>query len=110
MLPKRARLTVAAFNQFFKRGRRLHGTYLTVVYTPHQAFAGSVVVGKKVYKRAVDRNRLRRQLYPVLQALRKDIHTTGVYQCLVKPSAATVAVPVVQAELRQLLAEATKPR
>ena len=110
MLPKRHRLSVAAFNQFFKRGRRRHGTYLTVVYTPHDSFAGAVVVGKKVYRRAVDRNRLRRQLYPVLREFFTATNTTGVYQCLVKPAAAQVPIATVRAELATLLAQVSKDR
>lgn len=110
MLAKTQRLTVAAFNQFFKRGRRTHGTYVTLVHTPHPAFKGAVVVGKKVYKHAVDRNRLRRQLYPVLARFNAETGATGVYQCLVKPAAAKVNVDVVRAEFRELLAATTKPR
>jgi ribonuclease P protein component len=110
MLPKRHRLTTAAFNRFFKRGRRFHGTYLTLVYTPDDTFAGAVVVGKKVYRRAVDRNRLRRQLYPTLAAFKDTQAATGIFQCLVKPAAASVPVAAVRAELAALLAQAHKAR
>ncbi|SRR6056297_506204 len=110
MLAKSKRLTVAAFNRFFKQGRRYHGTFLTLVYTPHDSFYGAVVVGKKVYRRAVDRNRLRRQLYATLTTYQDDTHLTGIFQCLVKPAAATATVSVVRDELATLLAEATKAR
>ena len=110
MLPKRSRLTVAAFNQFFKRGQRSHGTYCTLVYTPHPQFRGAVVVGKKVYRRAVDRNRLRRQLYPVLATYAERTGAVGVYQCLVKPAAAQVPVALVREELASLLAATAKAR
>lgn len=62
MLKKQHRLTVAEFDQYFKAGRRFHGEYLQLIYTATESFHGAVVVGKKVYKNAVDRNRLRRRL------------------------------------------------
>lgn len=108
MLPKQNRLTVAAFNRFFKRGKRHHGQYMTLIYTPDEHFSGAVVVGKKVYKRAVDRNRLRRQLYPVLQLWHTQHAATGAFQCLLKPTANTQTADVLRTELQSLLAQATK--
>lgn len=110
MPPKHQRLSVANFTAFFKRGRRFSGTYVTLIYTPHDSFAVAVVVGKKVYKRAVDRNRLRRQLYPTVRSFMQIQQLTGVVQCLVKPAASSVSVQLVQHELTTLLAEATKAR
>jgi ribonuclease P protein component len=108
MLAKRHRLTVAAFNQYFKTGRKYHGQYVTLVYSPAPTFHGAVVVGKKVYRRAVDRNRLRRQLYPVLRSDALAHGRTGVFQCLVKPTAAGASADMVRADLRALLARVAK--
>ena len=104
-MKKSQRLTVAQFDAYFKTGRRHHGTYIQLVHSPTDTFHGAVVVGKKVYKTAVARNRLRRQLYAVLfSAMTKD-ELSGVFQVLVKPAAKTVAVDVVREELRALLAQ-----
>lgn len=102
MLPKRQRLTTAAFAQYFQKGRRQHGTYLQLIYVPSPRFYAAVVVGKKVYKTAVDRNRLRRQLYAVLHE-----HTTLPVVCLVlaKPAAKSVSSAIVKAELITMLAQ-----
>ncbi len=66
MLKKQQRLSTASFNEVFKIGRRLHTPYFQVVYLQSTDFHASVVVGKKVAKTAVLRNRLRRQVYGVL--------------------------------------------
>lgn len=110
MPPKRDRLTTTLFKHFFKTGKRFHGRYCTLVYTPHDTRKISVVVGKKVYKRAVDRNRLRRQLYSIVSSYTKEHNCTGVFQCLVKPAAAAAPVASVKYELQELLARAHNPR
>lgn len=102
MLKKAERLTTKAFDQYFKTGRRNHGEYVQVVVSPANTFHGAVVVGKKVYKRAVDRNRLRRQLYAVLYEYRDS---SVVLQVLVKPSAKGVLVDEVRNDLRTMLAK-----
>ncbi|OIP77873.1 MAG: hypothetical protein AUK16_01060 [Parcubacteria group bacterium CG2_30_44_11] len=63
MLKKQHRLTTAGFNEVFKVGRRLHTPYFQLIYIPSGDFHTAVVVGKKVSKTAVGRNRLRRQVY-----------------------------------------------
>lgn len=107
MLPKANRLTVAEFATYFKTGKRFSSQHLTLVYTQTSDFHAAVVVGKKVYSQAVRRNRLRRQLYAVLRQWWQTNDTTGVFQCLVKPSARNVSATSLRTELRQLLAEAT---
>jgi len=110
MLKKHHRLTVAAFDAHFKSGKRRHGTYLQLIHSPAPVFHGAVVVGKKVYKTAVGRNRLRRQLYAVLFEYKQQKNNPGVYIALVKPAARLVPVSEVRAELRTLLAQCTQSR
>ena len=107
MLPKRQRLTTAEFNQFFKSGRRFHHPLMQLIYTPHPTFHGSVVVGKKVAKKAVARNRARRQLYAVLYRFAKDHVPTGVYLVILKPAAASATVTERKAALSEILAQIT---
>ena len=103
MLAKKARLTTSQFNQYFKDGKRFYGTYVQVVYTPLSTFHGSVVVGKKVSKKAVDRNRLRRRLYGVLYQLHKRDNLSGVHVVLVKPTALKTEYTAVRSELETLI-------
>lgn len=86
MLPKRERLTTERFDQVFKTGKRYHSPYFQIITTPSPTFHGAVVVGKKVYKKAVDRNRLRRQLYGVLYRHQQTQTKRGIYIIIAKPA------------------------
>lgn len=84
MITKSQRLSRAEFSHYFKIGRRYHSPTLTVVYTPHEQFHASVVVGKKVSKIAARRNTIRRRIYELLRQQSKDL--TGIYIVVVKPT------------------------
>ena len=87
MLAKKNRLTKAQFDRFFSSGKRIHSPLLQLIYTPHQQFHGAVVVGKKVSKKAVRRNQLRRRVYGHLYRWHTQTETTGVYIVILKPAA-----------------------
>lgn len=97
MLRKTKRLTTAAFDQYFKAGKRYHSPHFTVVYTPTKDFHAAVVVGKKVSKKAVDRNRLRRQIYSRLYTLHQNGQLEGTLIVLTKPSATTLGKSLTEA-------------
>jgi ribonuclease P protein component len=101
MLSRKNRLTREAFNTYFKKGKRFHGTYVQLVVAPSSVAHGSVVVGKKVYTHAVDRNLLRRRLYPLLRTYFK----TNPSVCIVitKPAVKSVPFSEVKAEVESLL-------
>ena len=83
MLKKTERLSRSEFTHYFKIGKRINSEYFTIVISPALTFKAVAVVGKKVHKEAVDRNRLKRQVYAQLQVWRKSV--VGVYLVLVKP-------------------------
>jgi ribonuclease P protein component len=67
MLPKRRRLTATEVKDILARGRSLRAGVLSAKYvTATHPLRVSVVVSKKVAKRAVDRNRARRAVYRAL--------------------------------------------
>lgn len=103
MFKKAQRLTKRQFDEYYKSGRRFHGQYLQVLFTTHDHFHAAVVVGKKVYKKAHDRNRLRRRLYGFLYQQKLAKKRKGVYIVLVKPGAATVPYQEVRSDLADLL-------
>lgn len=103
MLKKKERLTKKEFDRFFASGARKHSTLLTAVISSHTEFHGAVVVGKKVYRKAVDRNRLRRRLYSVLYRLSRDQGLKGVYIILTKPPAATASFTELKDALASLI-------
>lgn len=110
MLKKRQRLTKQQFDHFFKTGRRYHHPLLQLVYTPGQDFHGAAVVGKKIYKRAVDRNRYRRRLYAALYRQKQQADLRGVYILLLKPAAKDVAYGELAAAVSDLVGRVGKSR
>lgn len=108
MLKKRERLTKALFSRFFKEGRRLHGEYVTLVFSPYPSFHGAAVVGKKIDRSAVGRNRLRRRMYGALYTLRRTEELQGVYILLAKPSARTAAYGALADDIAVLVGRARK--
>lgn len=88
-------------------GRRSHSAHFTVVVTPLPSFQAAVVVSKKVAKKAVDRNTLKRRAYGALEA-----HKATTAGCIVlyKPGSLKVSRMVLKAELEALLAQSLKSR
>ena len=104
MLKKSERLTEAAFDEYFKRGTQTHRSQLQLIYTEHPRFHGSVVVGKKVYKRAVDRNKKRRQIYNLLYQLRTKYELSGVFIVIAKPGVKELSFSQLRDEVEALVA------
>lgn len=107
MFKKTERLNRTAFTQYFKIGKRLHTDYFTLVYSPAPLQAVAVVVGKKVYKGAVERNTLRRRVYA---AIRNTGNTSGIYLVIAKPAAKDLVQPEIAHAVTTLLAMVPKAR
>ena len=107
MLAKTNRLSRALFADYFSRGKRLHSEHFTVVYSPADVCKVSVVVSKKVAKKAHDRNRLKRQVYGYIRVLYKEQSLYGVFMVFPKPAlaklAATPRQKAIMTELPRLL-------
>ena len=86
MLSKASRLTTKQFDQYFKVGKRFHFTHCTIIYSPLDQVPGSVVVGKKVSKKAVTRNAIRRRVYAQLRLGIEKYSATGVFIIIIKPA------------------------
>lgn len=107
MLKKKERLTRKEFDRFFSVGKRSHSPSVQLIYAPSDAFHGSAVVGKKVYKKAVDRNRLRRQLYGLLYKHHKQHISPFVFILIAKPAITQKHRKEIGIEVRNLLAQVT---
>lgn len=107
MLKKQQRLRKAEFDRHFKLGRKQHSPLMTLVYSRQadQRFNAAAVVGKKVYKRAVDRNRLRRQLYSLIYRAYQDRGLSGVFIVIAKPAAKDATFANLKTELTNLLSQ-----
>ncbi len=67
MLPKRRRLSAREVKDVMAKGRSLRASLLSAKYiSGGSLLRASAVVSKKVAKKAVERNRLRRALYRAL--------------------------------------------
>lgn len=98
---------------FLSAGKRYHSPSLTITFVPGPAVKAAAVVGKKVAKQAVDRNRIRRRLYATLARSLGDTTSplpVGVYIMVAKPGALKVARLALQAEQSALLAQIGKAR
>ena len=111
MFSAKERLSRTAFTEYFRSGRRFQTPALTLIYTPGVSFGVSAVVGKKVSKLAVGRNRVRRRIYAGMRrSFMESGVTTGVYIVIAKPAAATYTRAALELELASLLALPVKAR
>lgn len=111
MFAKNERLQRALFTEYFTTGRRFHTDLLTLIYVKAVPCKVAVVVGKKVSKKAVDRNRIRRRLYAALKVyLQENKITTGGYIVIAKPHTLTVPRITLKSEVTILLAQVSKSR
>lgn len=94
MFKKQQRLTRPEFTHYFACGQRHHFTHYTILTAPLRGggapYQVAVVVGKKVAKRAVRRNRLRRRVYAVTRAVLASTDFTGAMVILIKPAFASL--------------------
>ncbi len=108
MLSKTERLSRANFDAHFKRGKRIHSPYFTVVVSPSPHFHGSVVVSKKVSKRAPTRNTIRRRIYAQLQQVKTNHTLTTVFIVVVKPLYTSLSRTKAKDELLSLIEQVVK--
>jgi ribonuclease P protein component len=86
MLKKTERLNSRLFTHYFSIGKRKHNTYTTIITSPFEKFLCSVVVGKKVAKKAYQRNSLKRLTYSIVEEVKKSRDVKGVYIIILKPA------------------------
>jgi ribonuclease P protein component len=111
MFKKTERLNRTKFSHFFKIGRRHQTAFFTLIYSPAPVRAVAVVVGKKVHKRAVDRNTLRRRVYAALRTQLDGAGiTSGIHVVICKPEAKNLTQSVIETEVTTLLATTSKSR
>lgn len=65
MLKKKQRLSRSEFANLLKKGRRVHDTHFSLIFTPSTETKCGLVVSKKVAKQAVARNLIRRRVYAI---------------------------------------------
>ncbi len=110
MVDKHTRISRADFPAIMQSGRRFHSPSVSAVFVPHPTPRISVVVSKKVAKSAVDRNRLRRRVYGVVEHFMAEQPLSATVIFLLKPGALRVPRQAFATEVAGLLAQITKSR
>ncbi len=108
MFKKSERLSRSEFTYFFGVGKRLHFPYFTLIQYPYAGRKVAVVVGKKVAKSAVQRNRFKRRINATLYKELTKEHHSGILIVLVKPPYRTITRKQADAEVRKAIAQVIK--
>ncbi len=103
MLPKNTRFDRTSFARTLRAGRRIHTPLLSLVHVTTPDFRVAAVVSKKVAKRAVVRNQLRRRLYVAITRLAPP---HGHYILIAKPGATELSYTELEVALARALAAA----
>lgn len=107
MFLKQHRLDRKSFTEYFKCGARSHNQLVTMVRSPspndHSLFRVAVSVSKKVFKKAVDRNRLRRRLYAIMKRRHQEEPLSGIYILIAKPLSASATYEALEEAVTNLL-------
>lgn len=98
MISSQQRLGARDVQAVLKHGVFLRGQSCTVRYLPATKFACAVVVSKKVHKKAVDRNTLRRKVYRALSPLLAQ--TVPQVEVVIMPTQAMVPYTTEEVLLR----------
>lgn len=107
MLAKGQRLSREQFSHHFKNGKRFHSTYATLIVSVNPSFHGAVVVSKKVSKRAVVRNTLRRRTYAQLYQLGAKC-SKNVHIIVLKPAISDIPRLAQHQAIRNLIEQVVK--
>jgi ribonuclease P protein component len=110
MLPKKGRLSTAEVREIIAQGKSLRSGVISLKYLANKGFfKASAVASKSVAKRAVDRNRLRRALYRVLQTLPPEqiLKLRGLSAVFFIRSIPTPLLPTLREDIKGILTKLT---
>ena len=81
MLARKFRFTTRLFDRVFRRSKRIRIDGWTFLVSPARGVPRfSVVAGKKISKSAVERNKIRRQIYPIFaEKLRDKVDSNVIF-------------------------------
>jgi ribonuclease P protein component len=84
MLPQKHRVKTEDFTNVLNNGKKIFGEYFTLTYlknTPH--FKASVVISKKIAKKAVNRNMQKRKTREAIRKIFSPLDSSSYpYSCL----------------------------
>lgn len=106
MLPKNRRLDKSLFNEVIKKGRSIHSKNISVSILKGSEIEDSrfaFVVSKKVAKKAVNRNLMKRRGYSVLKNLSKEIKKGFLVVFFFKKGSESLTFKEIEDEIATLL-------
>lgn len=104
MFSKQFRIAAKEFNSLIKGGVRMHSPSLMLQFVSGDLYKFAVVVPKKVFKKAVDRNKVKRVLYGYLKkAYTEELLATGMYILVLKKPANQKTLQEIKNEVQGLL-------
>lgn len=96
MLPKENRIINDSKIPFIlKKGNLVNNEYLLARWNKNSLERNrfNVLVSSKLYKKAVDRNRLRRQMYEVIRHNQNKFRTAHHFDMVIIPKKAIIGIP-----------------
>jgi|SRR3989344_6203080 len=105
MLSKRERLSARDISSL-SIGKSVFGAHISLRYVFTSTKKFSVSVSKKVAKRAVDRNRIRRRVYSVLRDVKGDVKKSVFVMIMPKKECQTIKLEEIKSELMTLFKKA----
>ncbi|MFI5158418.1 MAG: ribonuclease P protein component [Sphingobacteriales bacterium] len=106
MLKKANRITKTRdLQSVYRKGKTLHTPALVIKFLPGLKFRVGLVVSKKISKKAVERNRIKRALREELR-LNKPNLALGEYMLVAKPGASIYKNAALRADLVKSLKKA----
>jgi len=88
----------------YRLGKSVHTSALVIKFVPNGGIQVAFVVSKKVSKKAVQRNRIKRVLREVMR-LNLEQQRKGKYLVVVKPQAAKMKNPELRQEMNKILSK-----
>jgi len=102
MVKKKQKLSRSEFSSLLKKGKRIHGSLYSLMYSFEKDTKLGVVVSKKTARKAVERNKLRRKMFVVLKNELDGL--SGVHVAVfTKPVCTTALLSDLQNEMSDLL-------
>lgn len=102
MLPKYLKLKKIDFEYFFKVGEKISNKYFLVIKVKNEEKKFSVIPSSKEFKKAVERNRVKRRVYSIIRLNLEKI-PQGLYIILPKKTAFNIEFKELEKNLLELL-------
>ena len=109
MLPKKNRLTTKEFSEVFSDGKTFSSNAFTLRYTKKKNIKNtkcSFVVSKKIAKKAVERNKLRRAGYFILSEIKDSVSLGSSCIFFLKKEGKNLSPSEIKIEIKNLLRKA----